>query len=507
MFRRLAWRGALVALLGTTLLARPAPVAAHAIGSTFQLPVPLWLYLWGAAAAVGASFIVAILVVRAPADPPRYPTLAVASRPARAASVLLAVIGLVWWFGAMVTGFLLPDSAPLPAVLLWIGLWVALPLSAAVIGDAWPSLSPFRTLHAAIERLAHTLGWRTDFGLRYPSSLARWPAVTLLFVALWAELVLPGRDAAGAVGRLMAGYTMLTVAGMLLFGRISWLRHADLFERLLGWFGRVGPIGRRSHSAELCEGCDEDCRPGSCVDCPECAAAAEPGERDIELRPHFTGLTEVRRGDWSDAAFILLALSGVTFDGLQETALWGAIVNVIQPPLVTLFGALNAVLLAGTLGLLGLWIGFLGLFGVAVVLTRRLSGVTHPSVGSLAGAYAATLLPIAAGYLVAHYATLVLQGIVWLPDLVRDPVRAVAPEIDVPAEAVWYLSVGAIVIGHVAAVVLAHRRALRDAPRNAVLAGLPLVALMIGYTMLSLWIIGQPIVLEPGTLPPAAFGR
>jgi hypothetical protein len=59
----------------------------------------------------------------------------------------------------------------------------------------------------------------------------------------------------------------------------------------------------------------------------------------------------------------------------------------------------------------------------------------------------------------------------------------------------------------VAAVVLAHRLALRDAPRNAVLAGLPLVALMIGYTMLSLWIIGQPIVLEPGTLPPAAFGR
>lgn len=488
------------------LLASPAAVSAHAIGSTFTLPVPLWLYLWGAAAAVGASFVVAVLVVRPPSDPPRYATLPLPGWLSRGASMILAAAGLLWWLGAIATGFLLPDSAPLPAVLLWIGIWVALPLSAAVIGDGWPSLSPFRTLGAGIDWVARRAGRRADLGWRYPAVLARWPAVVLLFAALWAELVLPGRDGAGAVGRLLAGYTILTLAGMILFGRVAWLRNAEVMERLMGWFGRVGPIGRRSRDAPLCEGCEEACSPGTCVDCPECAAAAEPGERDVELRPPFVGLTEVRRGDWSDAAFILLALSGVTFDGLQETAAWGAIVNVIQPPLVSSVGALNAVLLSGTAGLLGVWLGFLAVFALAVRLTRRLDEGAQPALGRLAGAYAATLLPIAAGYLVAHYATLVLQGVVWLPDLLRDPVRSVAPELSVPAEAVWYLSVGAIVVGHVAAVVLAHRLALRDAPGRVVLAGLPLVVLMIGYTMLSLWIIGQPIVLEPGTLPPAALG-
>ena len=57
------------------------------------------------------------------------------------------------------------------------------------------------------------------------------------------------------------------------------------------------------------------------------------------------------------------------------------------------------------------------------------------------------------------------------------------------------------VIGHIAAVVLAHRIAVRDAPGHPIIAGLPLVLLMIGYTVPSLWIIAQPIAIEPDALP------
>jgi hypothetical protein len=81
---------------------------------------------------------------------------------------------------------------------------------------------------------------------------------------------------------------------------------------------------------------------------------------------------------------------------------------------------------------------------------------------------------------------------------------SLAPELDwIPVSAVWYVSVVAIVGGHVAGIVLAHRLSLRDAPQRAVIAGLPMVALMIGYTVLSLWIIAQPIVIEPGMVPAA----
>ena len=83
----------------------------------------------------------------------------------------------------------------------------------------------------------------------------------------------------------------------------------------------------------------------------------------------------------------------------------------------------------------------------------------------LAGRYAVTLLPIAGGYVIAHYLTLVIQGVVWLPSLLVDPLMGVAPQLDaIPVVVVWYLSVAAIVGGHIAGIVLAHRLALATRP-------------------------------------------
>jgi hypothetical protein len=294
----------------------------------------------------------------------------------------------------------------------------------------------------------------------------------------------------------MIGYTVITLTGMTCFGRVAWLRNAELFEVLLGWLGRIGPLGRRTVEASACAGCTEGCDPDRCIDCPECAVAAEPKERRAEIRPWFTGLTEVRRGGWSDAAFILLALAGVTNDGFRQTGLWAEIENgllaVIQPRL----GGFEALLAVGTLGLLGTWIGFVVVFAAGALLTRRLSDEAPSRFGSLVGAYAATLLPIAGGYIIAHYLTLVVQGIAWVPDLAVDAF-APAPAIAIPTSLVWYLSVAAIVLGHIAAIFLAHRIVLRDAPNGPVRAGVPLATLMVGYTVLSLWIIAQPIIQEP----------
>jgi hypothetical protein len=231
-------------------------------------------------------------------------------------------------------------------------------------------------------------------------------------------------------------------------------------------------------------------------------AARDGGDQGIELRWWVTGLTEVQPNlGWSDAGFIILALAGVTFDGMQETTLGANILSVLFPPLSTAFGPLWASYLAPTILLVGVYLFFIGAFALAVWLTRRIGsaarGAPAHELGRLAGSYGPTLLPIAAGYLIAHYLTLVIQGIAWLPLLFVDP-NALAPVLDViPTAFIWYLSVAAIVGGHIAAVFLAHRLALRDHPSRPILAGLPLVILMIGYTILSLWIIAQPIVLEP----------
>ena len=503
MSRRSATRLGAVAVAVTALAAAPSVALGHAIGGTFQLPVPLWLYLAGAAIAVGASFVVTTAVARGDAlGPPRYPTRPVASGVAAAVRIGLRVLGLAWWYGAIVVGFVVGDISPMPAVLFWIGIWVGIPIVAVVAGNPWPSLSPFRTTFGAVEWVAARMGGgRPDAGVAYPAGLARWPAVALLAAGLWAELVLPGSEAAGTVAWLLVGYTILTLAGMAAFGQIAWLRHAELLEVLMGWFGRIGPLGRRSVRPELCDGCGEACDPAHCVDCPECAVAADDDERRPELRPWIVGLTEVSRAGWSDAAFIVLALAGVTFDGLQETAFGAALLTALLPPIQALFG------LTGTTFLLVDTLAFVvvaAAFGVAFTLVVLVAhAVADPGrrrpMAETVGVYAATLLPIAGGYLIAHYLTLVIQGVVWLPSLLVDPLMSLAPALDwIPTGLVWYLSVAAIVGGHIAGIVLAHRLALRDAPSRAVVAGLPLVALMIAYTVLSLWIIAQPIVVEPG---------
>jgi hypothetical protein len=499
-------------LIAAALLAlAPIPVAAHALGGVFTLPVPLGLYLIAAGATVAISFVVAVLVVRPAGPVASYPTRPLSIAQASRTLAALQVLGLAWWFGTILLGFVLDPISPFPAVLFWIGIWVGLPIITVLIGNPWPALSPFRTLFALLERLARLIGFdRLDAGLPYPAVVGRWPAAILLVGGVWAELVLPDRTAPTTLAVLLGGYTVFTLMGMILFGRIAWLRNVELFEVYLGWLGRVGPIGRRVVEPRTCEGCSEECDPAHCVDCPECAVAAEPGERRPELRPWFAGLTEVGSAGWSDAAFIVLVLSGVTYDGLQETAPFGSAMNLLFTTLLPVIGALNTVLVVQTILLLALWLAFLGVFILASWVTLRLHDADRqpPALGSVVGAYAATLLPIAAGYLIAHYLTLLIQGVAWIPTLIADPTSTVAPLLDwIPISAVWYLSVGAIVIGHVAAVVLAHRRALRDSVRRPILAGLPLVALMIGYTVLSLWIIAQPITLEPSTTTAAVVVR
>jgi hypothetical protein len=496
--------GRFAAAVATGLLAcaaLPGAVAAHAIGGTFQLPVPLFLYLAGAAIAVAASFVVVVVVARR-ASPATYRLRPVSPTVAAVTRWALRVLGLAWWYGAIAVGLVVGDVSQLPGVLLWIGIWVGLPITAALLGNAWPSLSPFRVTFTAFEWVSQRLGARSlDLGVAYPAGLGRWPAVALLGAGVWAELILPGAASATTVATLLVAYTVLTLVGMIIFGQIGWLRNAELFEVELGWFGRIGPLGRESTSAALCEGCGEACDPSRCVDCPECAVAADDAERRPGRRWWITGLTDVTRAGWSDAAFVILLLAGVTFDGLHETRFGAALLEWLLPPITSAFGVtLAAFLLVDTIAFALVAGSFFLAFAVVRWLTRRLAGASL----SPAGVYAATLLPIAGGYLIAHYLTLVIQGVVWLPGLLADLRLSVAPELTwIPVSAVWYLSVAAIVGGHIAGIVLAHRLSLLDSPRRATLAGLPMVALMIGYTILSLWIIAQPIVIEPGVQPSA----
>jgi hypothetical protein len=103
----------------------------------------------------------------------------------------------------------------------------------------------------------------------------------------------------------------------------------------------------------------------------------------------------------------------------------------------------------------------------------------------------------------AHYLTLLLfQGQAIFP-LASDPLGAgsnllgaAGAGIDyglIGAEAVWYVQVGMVVVGHVAALSLAHDRALvlYDRPQLATRSQYWMLAMMVVFTSIALWLLSQ----------------
>jgi hypothetical protein len=200
--------------------------------------------------------------------------------------------------------------------------------------------------------------------------------------------------------------------------------------------------------------------------------------------------------------FVIFMLSSVTYDGLLATPLWVSVIFSLQS-IAGSFGILSS-LFYGTLGLLIVPLLFFALYAGFVKLCQILGGGTD--FWRLAGAFAYSLVPIALAYQAAHYYTLLLtegQNIIYL---ISDPfgwgwnlfgASGYEPNVGIVGAAfVWYSQVALIVGGHVVAVYLAHAIALRTArsPKLALRSQLPMVALMVLYTVTSLWILSQPIV-------------
>jgi hypothetical protein len=204
-------------------------------------------------------------------------------------------------------------------------------------------------------------------------------------------------------------------------------------------------------------------------------------------------------------AFVLVLLSTVTFDGFTATPAWEAIHRALAPAL----GRPGGISGLGTAGLLAFPALFLGVYGVFSAGMARAAGVPGAT-GRVARAFVFSLVPIAIGYHLAHYFTfLLIQGQRIIP-LASDPLglgwdllgtAAHQPDIGiVGARFAWYTAVTAIVVGHIMAVYVAHVIALREFPsrRRALASQYPMLVLMLGYTMVSLWILAQPIVETGG---------
>jgi hypothetical protein len=478
---------------GAVLAALPAislicgEALAHTGEGGFVLLLPTGYYLLGGTAVVAASFLLIALIpgdrLRRRAEA-RWTVVTLPggnwARTARScanglASLLLVLLLLIGCLG---------NTDPLDNLLpltIWTVWWVGLVVLQAICGNLWSWLNPWILPGRALHRLI----WRGGgAGARhYPVWLGYWPASLAFLAFAWFELIYPAP--ADPLRLAIAGgfYSLWTILGIACFGADAWLSRAEPFSNFLALVGRLSPVMVTEQEGKrvLQLGC--------------------PGARLLELEPLPA----------SGVVFLLLVLAAVSFDGLGSTFWWLGLggINPLE------FPGRSAVIGFMTLGLIAAWLALTGLYFAAIWLGERLAGGrsmgSHGdprSVRRLAGSLVISIMPIAVAYHVAHYLTDFLVNIqdVWVS--ISDPFErewdlfgtagdhvstALLSNYD-SVRVIWNIEAGAIVLGHILAVAMAHMAMRRLVPDRAAARAreVPLAILMVFYTLFGLWLLATP---------------
>src|SRR5829696_7560719 len=497
------------------LVTAPTTAHAHAFGERYDLPVPLWMNLTGGGAVVVLSFVIAAWVLKPETEaPPRRLSLLdiPGLRVLGSGPVLLAIkILSVFLFAlALLAGFIgLPDySRNAAPTIFWVIGWVGLAFATVLLGNVWLLLNPWLILLDWADALWRKMTKRgLSLELPYPRRIGVLPGIVAVTAFTWLMLASGIAGDSRSLACVVGFYSAVTWAGMLLFGAPAWLAHGEALTLIFGVLARFAPTALRVADREICA--RADCPPdqnGDCVDCPEAFLLAPPQKRAVTLRGYGIGLIVRHPLSLSMIVLVLMVLALVAFEGFMDTAQWIELMvslgeleesdGIHAPVKTTLsFLAATAILFA--------------LFYAVCVLMRMIGyGGVAPKRGTLdiMGLFVLSLVPISIAYHVAHYLYWFFTQIQFIVPAASDPLaygwdlfggRDFLPDrAAIPLKVIWHTAIVAIVIGHVIAVYVAHRVALNvfGTRRAALLSQIPMLVLMVAYTMTSLWMLAQPIM-------------
>ncbi len=450
-------------------LALPPLAAAHGLVGRADLPIPAELF----AVAAAAVLVVSFLALAAGWSEPRLE--AARERPLFRVPLVVDVaagaLGVVAFALVVVAGFAGPDrpGENLAPTAVYVVLWVGIPVASLLLGDIFRLISPWRALGRAAGWIARrTGGDAVPEPLAYPERLGRWPAVAGIVAFGICELCwAAGRDPA-LLALLALLYAVVQFVGMSLYGVEPWTRRADAFGGYFSLFARLAPLRRREDGTLM-------------------ARLPLSGAVGLGAVP-------------GTVALLIVAIGTTAFDGAKEGPLFSDAVPTLQDAFAGLGAskgtALELAFLAGYGAMIAFiaavwWIGIEGMPRVRTGLARS----------ELGARLVHSLIPIVAAYVVAHYFSLLAYNGQDAVRLASDPLGtgadllgAAGRDIDygvVSATAIWYVQVIALVAGHVAALVLAHDRALviYKSARAAVRSQGTMLVLMIAFTCLGLYLL------------------
>jgi hypothetical protein len=453
---------------------------AHALAARQDLPVPAWLFAWGASIVLIVSFFALSVGWREPRfERDRWRPLGAGLSRALLSAPAQIVCGLIGTFllGLAIYAGLRGTEAPdrnFALTFFYVTAWLGLPLFSVFLGDVFRPFNPWRAVGRAIGGAFTALAGQRPAHLSYPEKLGRWPAAIGLVAVVWLEIVYgaSGGVAVGldphsaAVAALV--YSGYTLAMMALFGVEQWCRTGEVFSVYFGMFAQLGSFGVK--------------------------------EGRLGVRRPLAAATSWATVPGS-AAVVLASIATTSFDGAQEGAFQSAMESTFDWLVDAGVGLTSALRLTDTLFIA---LCFAGVGLVYLIGVRGMAGVTGaPSFRKLRSGFAHTLIPIAFAYLVAHYFSLfVFQEQAQFTYLLSDPLGTGTTDlfgtassgIDfqlLSANAIWYVQVGALVVGHVVGLTLAHDRATAywGDYRQAARSQYWMLAVMVAFTCFGLYLL------------------
>jgi hypothetical protein len=442
------------------------PIIAHGLVGRADLPVPEGLFIAAAAVVLVLSFVaLAGLWSR-----PRLQATGERRlfRLPRAVDAVLGAVGVLVFAICVYAGLAgtSQQADNLAPTMVYVAFWVGVPVASLLLGDIWRLLSPWRAIGRAAGAVARRVGGEgVSEPLPYPAWLGRRPAAVGILAFAVCELAWATARDPLPLAVLVLVYLVVMLVGMSLYGVEPWVRNADAFGVLFGMFAALSPLTR------------------------------EDGV--LYARPPLVGATRITVVPGTTAV-LLVAIGATAFDGAQG----GPLFNDTVPHLQDAFRSLG--FSQGTALELGFVAGLLAVCGlVALVWGLGVAGMPRVRGERPGRALVHSLVPILAAYVVAHYFSLLAYNGQDLLRLASDPLgdgsdlfgtadRAIDYGV-VSATAIWYVQVGALVIGHVAGLVLAHDRALalygshRAASRSQVV----MLVVMVMFTVLGLWLLSE----------------
>ncbi|MFG1914599.1 hypothetical protein [Micromonospora sp. NPDC048898] len=440
----------------------PATLLAHGVGGRQDLPITLPQLVVAAALTLVVTFLALGLLWREPRldrdatgghPVPRRLALLVDAPTFRWTLRGLGLLATVWFCLGLLGG---PDTADNPSAgALYVLLWVGLAPLSLLLGPVWRALNPLRTVHLLVALAARR---DPERGLReLPAGVGLWPGAATLFGFVWLELVAPERATLPVITAWLAAYASVMLIGAALFGA-GWFDRADPFEVYSTLVGQLAPIGRAADGVLVWR---------------------NPLDGIAGLRPR-PGLVAV----------VIVLLGSTMYDSLSNAPGWLRFgqENGLHPA-VTGSGGLVMVIAAVAVAYL-----------LATAAAARIGGADPADARAVPGEIAHSIVPIAVGYVVAHYYSLLILEGQRTVALLSDPLGTGANWLGtadwephtglVTPSGVASLQITVIVLGHLVGTLLAHDRALYLFPRARAVAGqLPLLALMVAYTVAGLLLL------------------